>query len=127
MIETDEYPGVCIEKSLDEPLPALVLPPVYTIRSIGIEEGTLWEQVMGQSFGGYGPGDFQRILVDNYDFDPSRVFLMFDDLGQPCATASSWRQHYRWGTGVGYVLYTGVARRYQGRGLGYSMTLAHSA
>jgi mycothiol synthase len=123
MDSDDEYPGVCMEKALDGGLPEVLLPRGYSIRSIRVEEGALWERVMDQSFGGYTTGDFQRIIVDNYDYDPSRIFLMFDDHGQPCATASSWRQHYRWGPGVGYVLFAGVARAYQGRGLGYSMTL----
>ncbi|RPJ45307.1 MAG: GNAT family N-acetyltransferase [Chloroflexi bacterium] len=120
---TDEYPGICMEKSLDAPLPPVVLPPGYTIRSIRVDEGALWEQVMDKSYGGYGPGDFQKVMVENYDFDPSRVFLMFDESGEPCATATSWRQHYRWGPGIGYVLFVGVASAYWGRGLGYMMTL----
>jgi mycothiol synthase len=123
MDPNDEYPGICMEKSLAIPLEANMLLPGYILRAIHVDEGALWEQVMDQSFGGYGPGDFHKIIVDNYDYDPSRVFVMFDDHGQPCATASSWRQHYRWGPGVGYVLFVGVARPYQGRGLGCAMTL----
>jgi mycothiol synthase len=123
MNNIDLYPGICLEKALDAPLPPVILPTGYTIRSISVNEGALWEQVMDQSYGGYSAGDFQRVMVNNYDFDPSRVFLMFDDEGQPCATTTSWRQHYRWGPGIGYVLFVGVARSHQGRGLGYTITL----
>src|SRR5512138_1228377 len=119
----DDIPDICMERPLGGPLPAVALPPGYSIRAITMEEGGLWEQVMDQSFGGYEPGDFEKVMVYNYDFDPSRVFLMFDDQGRPCATASSWRHHWRWGPGVGYVLFVGVARPYQGRGLGYSISL----
>jgi mycothiol synthase len=119
----DEYPGVCMERSVDDRLPAVLLPVGYTLRSIGVDEGALWEGVMDQSFGGYAAGDFLRIIVDNYDYDPSRVFVLFDAQGQPCATACSWRQHYRWGPGVGYVLFVGVARSHQGQGLGGAITL----
>lgn len=78
---------------------------------------------MDQAFGNYEPGDFQKVMVENYDYDPSRVFIMFNATGEPCATASAWRQHYRWGEGVGYVLFVGVIPPQRGRGLGYQMVL----
>ncbi len=114
---------ICMERASLENLPPLILREGFTIRSIEEHEGVLWEQVMDSSYGGYVPGDFQRIMVDNYDYDPSRVFVMFYQFGLPCATATSWRQHYRWGEGVGYVLFVGVSKPYQGHGLGYWMTL----
>ncbi len=119
----DPEPFICMERTSLENLPPLFLPEGFTIRSIEDQEGSLWEQVMDNSYGGYAPGDFQRIMVDNYDYDPKRVLVMFDPSGLPCATATSWRQHYQWGEGVGYVLFVGVSKPYQGRGLGYWMTL----
>jgi len=124
----DEYglesePSICMEKTPLSDLSPVVLPVGYTIRPISVEEGCLWEQVMDRSFGGYPAGDFHKIMVMNYDYDPERVRIMFDEHGTPCATASSWRQHYRWGAGIGYVLFVGVVKAYQGRGLGYQMTL----
>jgi mycothiol synthase len=115
--------SICMEKTPLTDLPAVLLPPGYSIRPISVAEGSLWEQVMDQSFGGYYPGEFQKIMVENYDYDPERVRIMFDENNQPCATATSWRQHYRWGSGIGYVLFVGVAKSHQGRGLGYQITL----
>jgi mycothiol synthase len=123
MTDIAQSTDICMEKTPLANLPAVLLPPGYSIRSISVEEGFLWEQVMDQSYGDYGPGTFQKILVENYDYDPERVRIMFDENGQPCATATSWRQHYRWGPGIGYVLYVGVMKSYQGRGLGYQVTL----
>lgn len=114
---------ICMEKTPLTGLPAVQLPPGYSIRPVGVADGRLWEQVMDQSFGGYGPGDFEKIMVENYDYDPQRVRVMFDEHGSPCATATSWRQHYRWGPGIGYVLFVGVAKSHQGHGLGGQMTL----
>jgi mycothiol synthase len=119
----EQIPDICMEKTPLTNLPEVILPSGYCIRSIVEDEGYLWEQVMDQSYGGYAPGTFQAIMVENYDYDPERVRIMFDIHGQPCATATSWRQHYRWGPGIGYVLFVGVAKPYQGRGLGYQMTL----
>ncbi len=124
MMQADPYPGVCMERPNLENLPPLLLPEGFTIRSIAVDEGHFWETVMNSAEGGgYGPGDFHRIMVENYDYDPSRVFVMFTPDREPCATASSWRQLYRWGAGVGYLLFVAVAKPYQGRGLGYWISL----
>ena len=112
-----------MEKSPLSNLPAVRLPHGYRIRPIAVEEGYLWEQVMDQSYGNYEAGTFQKIMMENYDYDPERVRMMFDENGRPCATATSWRQHHRWGPGIGYVLFVGVAKSYQGRGLGSQITL----
>lgn len=111
------------------PLPAFPLPPGYTIRPLewdpeNTSEARLWEQVMESSYAEpYAPGDFFRIMVMNHDYWPGRVFLMFDEHGQACATATSWRRHYLWGKGIGYLLFVGVAKPWQGRGLAKPMTL----
>jgi mycothiol synthase len=123
MTNIEQSPYLCMEKKPLTDLPEVILPPGYSIRPIAIEEGYLWEQVMDQSFGDYGPGTFQEIMVENYDYDPERVRIMFDENGRPCATGTSWRRHYRWGTGIGYVLFIGVVKSYQRRGLGYQIVL----
>jgi mycothiol synthase len=123
MNHLEQSSDICMEKTPLAGLPAVRLPSGYSIRPISLEEGSLWEQVMEQSYGGYGPGTFQEIMVENYDYDPERVRIMFDENGQPCATATSWRQHYRWGSGIGYVLFVGVVKSYQGHGLGFQITL----
>lgn len=123
MTQIDQAPDICMEKTPLTNLPEVSLPHGYMIRPIAIEEGYLWEQVMDQSYGNFAAGTFQKIMVENYDYDPERVRIMFDENCQPCATATSWRQHYRWGSGIGYVLFVGVAKPYQGHGLGYQITL----
>jgi mycothiol synthase len=120
-------PQLCMEHPMDGPLPPLVLPPGYSIRAIAREEGHVWEKVMDEAFGMYNdhyePGSFEYVMAENHDYHPSRVFILFDEIGCPCATASSWRQHWRWGKGVGYVLFVGVSQSHQGRRLGSLMTL----
>ncbi len=123
MNDATAKPAICLERPTLANLPALALPVGFLIRSLRVEEGAIWEAVMDQAFGNYEPGDFQKVMVENYDYDPSRVFVMFDPVGTPCATASAWRQHYRWGEGVGYVLFVGVIPAQRGRGLGYQMVL----
>ncbi len=117
-------PCLCMERPMSIPIPECPLPPGYRIRPLEWdpdhqEEGRLWERTMESSYEEpYPPGDFFNIMVMNFDYWPGRVFLLFDDTGEACGTATSWRMHYRWkDSGIGYVLFVGIAKAWQGRGL----------
>lgn len=111
-----------MERTMSVPIPEVSLPVGFAIRNVTEEDGYLWEQVMDKAFGNYEPGDFRYIMVHNHDYEEDRVFVMFDADGKPVATASSWRQHYRWGdNGVGYVIFVGVVPEYRGHSLAQQM------
>ena len=63
-------------------------------------------------------------MVDNYSYLPERVFILFDEKGQPCGTASAWEQPWRWGEDYGYIIFIGVIPSHRGHGLSKQMVFS---
>jgi ribosomal protein S18 acetylase RimI-like enzyme len=110
-----------MERDLAGEIPAPVFPQGYEFRHIPREQGQLWESVMDQAFGNYQAGDFEFVMVQNYGYLPERVYILFDELDQSCATASAWSQPYLWGEEYGFVIFVGVIPALRNQGLAKQM------
>ena len=122
---------IYMEFDLQKNIPKAVFPEGYVFKPIPREHGYLWENVMdkaygnenivGDAYGNYTAGDFEYVMVDNYSYLPERVYVLFDEKGQPCATASAWSQPWIWGDDYGYVIFIGVIPSHRNRGLSKQM------
>jgi mycothiol synthase len=104
-------------------LPVMVLPEGAALRSYQAGDGAHWERILAASFGGEpGRFSFDRIMRRDLAFRPERVLFVVID-GVPVATASAWRA-----PGLipdtGMVHFVGAMPEFQGRRLGYWVTLA---
>jgi ribosomal protein S18 acetylase RimI-like enzyme len=110
-----------MEIDLNKTFPEAYFPNEYIFKSITREQGYLWERVMDLAFGDYQPGTFEKILVENYGYLPERVFILFDEKGIPCGTASAWSYPFLWGEKTGSIIFVGVIPSHRGNGLGTEM------
>ena len=112
---------VYMEYDLNNGIPSPVFPPGHVFRPIAREEGHIWENVMDQAFGNYYAGDFELVMVENYAYLPERVYVLFDEHGKPCGTASAWSQPYLWGNDYGYIIFVGLVPTLRNQGLSRQM------
>ena len=105
---------VYMEYNLHKHIPTPAFPTGYVFKHIPREHGCIWEEVMDKAFGGYTSGDFENVMVDNYNYLPERIFILFDETGQPCATASAMSQPWLWGEDYGFVIFIGVIPSHRG-------------
>ncbi|MCL2593275.1 MAG: GNAT family N-acetyltransferase [Defluviitaleaceae bacterium] len=125
---------VYMEYNLQKEIPKAVFPKGYVFKPIPREDGHIWESVMDKAYsnekitnspyGNYVAGDFEWVMVDNYSYLPERVFILFDEKGEPCGTATAWAQPWRWSEDYGYVIFVGVIPSHRGRGLSQQMLLS---
>jgi RimJ/RimL family protein N-acetyltransferase len=115
--------NVYMEMSLDKHIPAAVFPKGFEFKPIARNSGYIWEKVMDEAFGNYTAGDFELVMVENYAYLPERVYILFDEDGNPCGTASAWSQPWLWGDDSGYIIFVGVIPSSRGKGLATQMVL----
>jgi len=106
-------------------LPAVELPPGYSLRTSGPGDDAAWAVILGEAFGErrWTAEDFRKTMVEDPAYRPDRIFFVVDPAGVPCATASAYR-HPPWGDRVGYVHYVAVRPSHAGWRLGYAVSLA---
>ncbi|MDX2111604.1 MAG: hypothetical protein SFY80_15340 [Verrucomicrobiota bacterium] len=103
-----------------ENLPPLKLPAGFTIRNHRDGEFTHWTAIINDSFGGERTEhDFQNSMGTDSAHHRDRIFYVFDDKEQPCATASAYGH-----APLGYVHYVGTRPKFAGKRLGYWVSLA---
>lgn len=104
-------------------LPALALPEGFAVRSYQPGDWAHWERILAGSFGGDPTRfSFDRMMRRDAAFRPERVLFVTAG-GTPVATASAWRSPGLM-AGAGTVHYVGVLPEFQGKRLGYWVTLA---
>lgn len=104
-------------------LPELDLPSEISICSYkdGFEKG--WSEIIAKSFGdNQYINAFNRLMKSDIYFKPERV-LFLKDSNRLIATASAWFKP-KYGAETGCLHYVGVLPDYQGKHLGYQITLA---
>lgn len=102
-------------------LPAVVLPPGYSIRSFREGDDAAWDRIIQVTF--ESPEyDFNKVMKADPAYRPERV-LFVTHKDEPVATASAW-QVDRFGPVVGYLHMVGVSPEHQGKHLGYWVSVA---
>ena len=104
-------------------LPPVALPEACTLHAYRPGDGAHWERIITASFG-TEPGrySFDRTMRRMPPFRPERIFFIDVD-GVPAATASAWEE-FGFRPETGTIHYVGVDPAYQGRRLGFWVTLA---
>jgi mycothiol synthase len=115
---------VMLRQSL-ESLQPVQLPPGYSLRTSTDSDGVHWARIVRESFGdgGYDEASFVRIMKTDPAYRPERIFFVCDPAGEPCATASAYRND-RFDCATGCVHFVGTCPGHAGKRLGYAVTLA---
>ncbi len=112
-------PQLCMQRQTLEGLPEIALPPGYTIRTSRDGDGLHWGRIISEAFDnvGFDEARFERDMKGHPAYLPERIFFVCAPDGQPCATASAYRQG-SYGAGMGYLHYVGVCPAQRGKQLG---------
>ncbi|OPH57737.1 hypothetical protein BC351_04290 [Paenibacillus ferrarius] len=109
-----------MEKASLDALPAIELPPGYSLRHFRSGDEAVWEHIIARSFARNVP--FEAKIGGFPYFQEERV--QFICLGnEPVATATAWESEES-GDDRGYLHMVGALPEYTGLGLGYAATLA---
>lgn len=101
-------------------MPSLELPEGYTVRAARPGEESFWVDIINDSFG-YSENRSFNDLKKEPCFSYDRVFYVcYNDI--PVGTASSWHRK-EWGEDVAYLHMVGVKKEFQGKKLGYYVSL----
>ena len=116
-------PQLCMKRDNLEWLPPVVLPEGYTLRTSNAGDGPSWALILNEAFGGERNEDsFRKEMVEHPAYRAERIFFICTLDGEPCATASAYRQQ-EWGAS-GYVHYVATRPSHAGKRLGYQVSLA---
>lgn len=103
-------------------LPAVELPPGYTLRQAGPgdTDAQAWCRVIGGAFGGprHYP-EWRREMIDRADANPEHICFVCEPGGAAVGTAAAYGDSTN-----GYVHYVGVLPEHAGKGLGFQVSLA---
>jgi mycothiol synthase len=98
------------------------LPRGYSLRHFCLGDEIAWEAIISNSFGQENTYKFDILMKQDPCYKPQRVlFICFDN--HPVATASAWYME-KYGPDFGYIHMVGVLSSYQGKSLGYWISLA---
>jgi predicted dehydrogenase len=116
----EELPQLSMRRIGFTNLPALELPPGFTLRPFEAGDSTHWCRIISQAFGRkMTEADFRREMLEKLHANERHILFVVDPQGIPCATAAAYGDNQS-----GYVHYVGLADRYAGKRLGYSMSVA---
>ena len=116
---TNKLPQLLMRRDLTD-LPPLNLPDGVTVRHFQEGDEGIWENIISLSF--ESPHEFNPGMKDDSAFRNDRVLFLLVE-GVPVATASAWFVP-KYGDDTGFVHMVGALPSYQGRRLGYWVTLA---
>jgi len=102
-------------------LPEICVPQGYSLRSYKEGDGSSWENVIDDSFGGE-KHDFDKSMAQSPEFQAERIFFICHQ-GIPVATASAWHSPEK-GLRTGSLHMVGALTAHSGHGLGYWASLA---
>ena len=113
-----DLPQLIMTRSLAS-LPALKFPPGVSCKHFSDGMEADWTAIATESF--VNPYDFDKFMRADTAYKPERVlFVCVDE--KPVATASAWTAKRF--PDIGYIHMVGALPGYQGRKLGYWVTLA---
>ncbi len=107
-----------IRSHLDD-LPQWPFPPGYAVRSMGRDEGPLWERVWRETepFDAIKPGLFAHEFGTDPAAIESRCFFLTAPGGAIAGTISAWQSVLEDGRLYGQIHWVAVHPKHQGRGL----------
>jgi mycothiol synthase len=106
-----------------EALPEMVLPAGYTARTSQEGDARHWARIISESFANtaFDEARYERDMLAHPAYAAARIFFICAPDGEPCATASAYRQP-EW-PDMGYLHYVGVRPAFTGRKLGALVSL----
>jgi mycothiol synthase len=118
-----QFPQLELVRPDLEGLPAIRLPPGYTLRSYQPGDEEAWGGIMTEAFNPYWNAErFRKLLLAHFGFRAERLLFVCRG-GTPVGSAAA----FQW-PGVprfrGYIHMVGVKKADCGRGLGYWLTVA---
>lgn len=107
-----------------EGLPAIKLPPGYTIRTGREGDGSHWARIIRESFAddSFDEARFESEMKCHPAYRLDRIFFACAPDGLPCGTASAYR-HEPFGPDMGCLHYVGVCPAHLGKGLGAAVSV----
>ena len=122
--ETSRDTAVRMRRDTLDNLPAIALPPGYTLRPMATDESGAYLQVMNRSnFAGEGDEAwFHKTFSSDPAYDPSYLQLIWKG-EQPVAAAAAWHSTIE-GQTWGMIHWVGVDLEERGQGLGKVVVLA---
>jgi GNAT superfamily N-acetyltransferase len=102
-----------MQKDLTQPIPEPIFRKEYIMVNATENCRRLWEEVMDVCFGGYQPGSFRYVCVNNAYYGDDRNYILLNENNELIGSSNSW-QHSQY---EGYVANICVMPSYRGKGL----------
>lgn len=106
-----------MQKDLTQPIPEPIFQKEYIMVNATENCRRLWEEIMDVCFGGYQPGSFRYVCVNNAYYDDDRNYILLNEKNELIGSSNSW-QHSQ---DEGYVANICVTPPYRGKGLAVSL------